>query len=88
MNKPTAVKSNIVYAVDEKPPHLLSALLGFQVVALILAGIVITPIVALEAAGIDPSAGDWVIFAALFVSGLMTIVQAAPIGPIGAGQVA
>ena len=87
MNKPTAVKSNIVYAVDEKPPHLLSALLGFQVVALILAGIVITPIVALEAAGIDPSAGDWVIFAALFVSGLMTIVQAAPIGPIGAGYV-
>ncbi len=87
MRQPTATKSHISYAVDEKPPHLLSALLGFQVVALILAGIVITPIVALEAAGIDRSAADWVVFAALFVSGLMTIVQAAPIGPIGAGYV-
>ncbi|HEY7886575.1 MAG TPA: solute carrier family 23 protein, partial [Cellvibrionaceae bacterium] len=32
-------------------------------------------------------AGNWVVFAALFVSGLMTIVQARPIGPIGAGYV-
>jgi len=87
MNQPSTGTTHLTYAVDEKPPHLLSALLGFQVVALILAGIVITPMVALEAAGIDPSAGDWVVFAALFVSGLMTIVQAAPIGPIGAGYV-
>lgn len=87
MSQPDADKSHLSFAVDEKPPHLLSALLGFQVVALILAGIVITPLVALEAAGVDPSAADWVVFAALFVSGLMTIVQAAPIGPIGAGYV-
>lgn len=87
MNQPRTGNTQLIYAVDDKPPHLLSALLGFQVVALILAGIVITPMVALEAAGVDPSAGDWVVFAALFVSGLMTIVQAAPIGPIGAGYV-
>ena len=87
MSQPGLDKSHLSFAVDEKPPHLLSALLGFQVVALILAGIVITPLVALEAAGVDPSAADWVVFAALFVSGLMTIVQAAPIGPIGAGYV-
>jgi len=87
MNQPSTGKTQITYAVDETPPHVLSALLGFQVVALILAGIVITPMVALEAAGVDPSAGDWVVFAALFISGLMTIVQAAPIGPIGAGYV-
>lgn len=87
MNQPSTGNAHITYTVDEKPPHLLSALLGFQTVALILTGIVLTPMVALEASGIDPSAGDWVVFAALFVSGLMTIIQAAPIGPIGAGYV-
>ncbi|MDP5064438.1 MAG: hypothetical protein NWQ24_07125, partial [Haliea sp.] len=60
MSQPGLDKSHLSFAVDEKPPHLLSALLGFQVVALILAGIVITPLVALEAAGVDPSAADWV----------------------------
>jgi len=75
------------YAVDEAPPHLISLLLGFQVVALILSGIVLTPLIALDAAGIAGGATDWVVFAALLISGVMTIVQAAPVGPIGAGYV-
>jgi NCS2 family nucleobase:cation symporter-2/xanthine permease XanP len=77
----------IRYAVDESPPHLLAAGLGFQVVVLILAGIVLTPIIVLRAAGSAEEYTSWVVFAALFVCGLTTIVQARPIGPFGAGYV-
>ncbi|UCF38220.1 MAG: hypothetical protein JSU96_05040 [Acidobacteriota bacterium] len=77
---------NIRYAVDEDPPHLLSAGLGLQVVILILAGIAITPIIVLRAAGVDEYA-NWLVFAAIFVSGLTTIIQARPIGPFGAAHV-
>ena len=79
--------NNILYAVDDKPPHLLSALLGFQVVALILSGIVLVPIIALTAAGADESAKNWAVFGALLVSGSVTILQARPIGPFGSGYV-
>jgi xanthine/uracil permease len=75
------------YAVDESPPHLLAAGLGFQVVVLILAGIVLTPIIVLRAAGSGQELTDWVVFAALFVCGITTILQARPIGPFGAGHV-
>ncbi len=77
---------NIRYAVDENPPHWLSAALGFQVVVLILAGITLTPIIVLRAAEL-PGHGDWVVFAALLVSGITTMIQARPIGFIGAGYV-
>lgn len=76
------------YAVDETPPHWLSALLGFQVVALIIGGIALTPIIVLQAAGGDAmAAADWVVFSALLISGLVTMLQARPLGPVGAGYV-
>ncbi len=79
--------SHIRYAVDEKPGHLLSAALGFQVVVLIVAGIALVPVLVLKAAGNAEEYIAWAVFAALFISGLITIVQARPIGPIGAGYV-
>lgn len=77
----------ILYEVGDKPPHLLSATLGLQTVALILAGITMTPLIALKAVGLVEEAGDWVVFAALVVSGLTTVLQARPIGGFGAGHV-
>ncbi len=79
--------AEIRYAVDEHPPHLLAAGLGFQVVVLILAGIVLTPLIVLRTAGTGEEYTSWVVFAALCVCGITTIVQARPIGPIGAGYV-
>ena len=87
MSKPPSEDANILYAVDDKPPHLLSALLGFQVVALILAFIVLIPVIALDAGGMDDNAKAWAVFATLMVSGSVTILQAKPIGPIGSGYV-
>jgi NCS2 family nucleobase:cation symporter-2/xanthine permease XanP len=79
--------AGIRYAVDEHPPHLLAAGLGFQVVVLILAGIVLTPIIVLRSANTSLEYTSWVVFAALCVCGITTIIQARPIGPIGAGYV-
>lgn len=78
---------NIRYSVDENPPHVLSAFLGFQVVALIVAGIALTPLVVLRAAGLEQQHGNWVVFAALLISGIATMLQARRIGPVGAGYV-
>lgn len=79
--------NTLQYAVDEPPPHWLSALLGFQVVALILSGIVLVPLIALNAAGMSEDAKNWAVFGALLVSGSVTILQARPLGPVGAGYV-
>ncbi|HXV61187.1 MAG TPA: solute carrier family 23 protein [Vicinamibacteria bacterium] len=75
------------YEAEEQPPHLVSAALGFQVVLLIVAGIVLTPIIVLRAADSTHETMTWAVFAALLVSGLTTILQARPIGPIGAGYI-
>ena len=82
-----AGSSTIRFAVDELPPHLLAAGLGLQVVVLIIAGIVLTPIVVLRAAGVEAQSASWTIFAALLVSGLTTVLQARPLGRFGAGYV-
>src|SRR5215217_5971769 len=79
--------STLRFAVDELPPHLLSAGLGLQVVMLIIASIALTPIVVLRAADVDLERASWTIFAALLVSGLVTMLQARPLGRFGAGYV-
>lgn len=79
--------SHLLYEVDDTPPLSVSLPLAVQTVALILAGITLTPIIALTAAGIVDVWGNWVVFAALAISGLTTILQAKPIGHFGAGYV-
>ena len=88
MKTPRPTRSSAIrFAVDELPPHLLSAGLGLQVVLLIIASIALTPIVVLRAAGVDIERASWTIFAALLISGLTTMLQARPLGRFGAGYV-
>lgn len=79
--------SHLLYEVDDNPPLSVSLPLAGQTIALILAGITLTPIIALNAAGLVDVWGNWVVFAALAISGLTTILQARPIGNFGAGYV-
>lgn len=72
---------------DESPPHALSAALGFQTVALILAGVVLTPLIVLRAAGLGDAGATWVVFAAMAISGLITVVQAVRLGWLGSGHI-
>jgi xanthine permease XanP len=75
------------YAVDERPPPLLAAGLGLQVVVLIIAGIVLTPTIVLRAAGDPGGYTPWAVFAGLLVCGVTTMLQARPLWRIGAGYV-
>ncbi|HKY94895.1 MAG TPA: solute carrier family 23 protein [Kiloniellales bacterium] len=79
-------RREVRYELTEQPPPALSLALAAQTVALILAGILLTPVIVLRAGGAE-SYAPWAIFAALVVSGLGTIVQSRPIGRIGSGYV-
>ena len=76
--------SRLRYAVDETPSDGLTLGLSLQVVTLVLTGIILIPIIVLNAADY-PQGLEWAVFSALVVSGLATILQARPAGPIGAG---
>jgi NCS2 family nucleobase:cation symporter-2/xanthine permease XanP len=78
--------STVRYEVNDRTPHPLSLALGAQTVALILAGIVLTPVIVLRAGGAELFA-PWAIFVALIVSGAMTMLQARPVWRFGAGYI-
>jgi NCS2 family nucleobase:cation symporter-2/xanthine permease XanP len=75
------------YGVDENPPTGLSWMLAAQTVTLIIAGIVLTPAIVLRAAGLPASLEDGVIFFALLVCGVTTMIQARRVWHIGAGYI-
>ena len=76
---------NIKYSAEESPPTALAAGLGFQVVILIIAGIILTPAIVMRGADQSVSITEWVVFAGLIVCGLTTMLQAHPLGRFGAG---
>ena len=77
--------STVRYEPHEQPPHPLAFGLGFQQAALSIAGIVLTPVIVIRAAGQGDPYLTWAIFAALLISGITTVVQAVRVGRIGAG---
>ena len=78
-------RRNIRFAVDEDPPTPLAAGLGFQVVILIIAGIILTPTIVMRGAEQPPGITEWAVFAGLVVCGITTMLHARPIGRFGAG---
>ncbi len=75
------------YAVGDHPPWPVSVLLSVQTVLLIVAGIILTPAIVLRGAGMDAGLEPQVIFFALLVSGVVTVLQARPAGRFGAGYI-
>ena len=79
--------AEILYEPGERPPFALGVGLGFQYTLLIAAGIVLTPVIMIRAAGGGEAYLSWAVFAALVICGLTTVVQATRIGRIGAGYI-
>ena len=77
----------ILYEPAERPPRAVTLLVGFQTASLTIAGIVLTPAIVARAAGTGETYLSWAVFAALIVSGLTTMLQAARIGRFGAGYI-
>ena len=83
----TRARHGIRYQVDENPPKALAFGLGLQLAVLTIAGVVLTPVIVIRAAGGDEGFLSWAVFAAVAVSGVTTVLQAVRVGRIGAGYV-
>lgn len=77
----------LLYAVDERPPEWMSALLGLQLVILVVAPITVTPLVVARMAGVGEEQIGWITFASLLASGISTFLQVRRFGKVGAGYV-
>lgn len=79
--------AGVRYEADGRPPTLLAATMGLQYATLCVAGIVLTPAIIVRAAGGSDEYLAWAVFAAIFVSGIATILQAVRLWRIGAGYI-
>lgn len=75
---------DIIYTIDDKPPLLLSILLGFQHILAAFGGIVAVPLVVGGALGLSVADVSFLVNAAIFVAGIATIIQAKGFGSVGA----
>ena len=73
--------TTIRYQADENPPAALALGLGLQLAILCIAGVVLTPVIVVRAAGAGEDYLSWAVFAAVAISGATTILQAVRVGP-------
>ena len=76
---------DVRYEPDERPPTALSIGLGLQYATLTVASIVLTPTILVGTVGGGEAYLSWVLFAALVISGVTTVIQSARIGRLGSG---
>ncbi len=81
------LNENIRYEPDESPPHLLSAGLGLQATAILLAPIVVTVAIIMRAAEQPESYLAWAVFTAVVIAGAITMLQSARLGRFGSGYI-
>ncbi len=87
LTKDSASTAHIRFEPNDKLPRALALGLGLQFAVLCLAGIVLTPAIVIRAGGGTESYLAWAVFAAVAISGITTILQAARVGRIGSGYV-
>ena len=80
-------RTGVRYQPDESPSKALAFGLGLQLAVLTIAGVVLTPVIVIRAAGGDEVFLSWAVFAAVAVSGVTTVLQAVRVGRVGAGYV-
>ncbi len=78
---------SVRFEPDERPAPGVALGLGFQYALLAVAGIVLTPVIVVRAAGGSDDFLGWATFAALLISGLTTALQAIRLGRVGAGYI-
>ena len=81
------INQDIRFEPDERPPHSVAFGAGFQAAVVIITPVVISAVLIGRAANQPDGYLNWVAFAALLISGVSTVLQAARVGRIGAGHV-
>ena len=80
------VNENVRYEPEENPPPLVALGAGAQAAMLILAPVVLTVVIVVRIAEASESYLVWGVFAAMVISGLTTVLQAARWGRLGSGH--
>ncbi|KGQ70508.1 purine permease [Chelonobacter oris] len=75
--------NKLLYSVEDKPPFLLSLLLGAQHLLAALGGIIAVPLVIGNVLQLPSHDTIILVNAALLISGVVTMIQSQGIGPIG-----
>ena len=83
----SSAEHEVRYEADEQPPLPLTIGLGIQYAVVALGSVVLTPAILISVAGQSEAYLNWAVFAALVVSGLVTVVQSVRLGRIGAGYI-
>lgn len=78
---------DVRYEPDERPPLLVAVGLGLQYVAITAASIVLTPALLVGTVGGSDDYLTWVVFSALVVSGVTTVIQVVRVGRLGSGYI-
>ena len=81
------MRDSIRYEPEELPPFPVAIGAGIQAALVNLGGIVIGAVIVFRIAGQPDSYIPWAIFAALLVSGVSTVLQAARLWRIGSGHI-
>ncbi len=78
---------DIRFEPNEAPPTALSVGLAFQLVVLTISGVVLTPVIVVQAANIGEPYLSWSIFCVLLIAGSTTVLQAVRVWRFGSGHV-
>src|SRR5580698_5107756 len=77
--------ADLIYGLDEKPPLRLSILVALQHVLAVFVGIVTPPTLIARILDLPSADGAFLVSMALLASGIGTILQTKPLGPVGSG---
>ncbi|MBW8189769.1 purine/pyrimidine permease [Neiella marina] len=80
--------SRIIYGLDDNPPWSRKSLAAVQHLLAIFVSIITAPLIIANGMGLSAAETSYMISCSLVVSGLATLIQVRPIGPIGSGLLA
>ncbi|GGA73076.1 xanthine permease [Neiella marina] len=83
-----ATGSRIIYGLDDNPPWPRKSLAALQHLLAIFVSIITAPLIIAKGMGLSAAETSYMISCSLVVSGIATLIQVRPIGPIGSGLLA
>ncbi|MGL6314847.1 nucleobase:cation symporter-2 family protein [Vibrio sp. WXL103] len=84
-NQGITPKSELIYALDDKPNKVASFFAALQHLLAIFVGIITPPLIIGGALELSPELKAYIISMALFTSGVATFIQTKRFGPVGSG---
>ncbi len=82
---PTAIKSDLIYGLEARPPLVESIFVALQHVFACFVGIITPGLIICGALEVPPADTTFILSMSLVVSGIATFIQAKRFGPVGSG---